>query len=227
MLFKLNDNKKTLIFAIACFFLVILLNFIQLKYIYATDLVESPTSFEDAISQTFSNDEYFYAFKGYDGEYYVIQTRSSGVHWVGNVTETSQLKYENTSDSRSYNIFKYINNDLTVVYSHVDEVVNGLVTVYLDDNTPVGYGGLRPHASLYVSPAMAKSEGETEQYHGVKVFQEPSKERRLLGGITAKTITALALNWTDYLIPLVLGLVISVIAFRKGWKMLKTVLVGA
>ena len=227
MLLKLNDNKKTLIFAIACFFLIIILNFIQLKCIYATDLVESPTSFEDAISQTFSDNSYFYAFKGYDGNYYVIQTKSSGVHWDGNVTETSQLKYENTPDSHSYNIFKYINNDLICVYSHVDNVSNGLVTVYLDDDTPIGYGGLRPSASLYVSPAMAKLEGETERYHGVKVFQEPSKERRLLGGITAKTMTALALNWTDYLIPLVLGLVISVIAFRKGWKMLKMVLVGA
>lgn len=227
MILNLNDNKKTLIFAIACFFLVILLNLIQLKNIYATDLVESPTSFEDAISQTFSDDSYFYAFKGYDGNFYVIQTKSSGVHWDGYVTETSQLKYENTPDSHSYNIFKYINNDLTVVYSHVDNVVNELVTVYLDDNTPIGYGGLRPSSSLYVSPAMAKLEGETELYHGVKVFQEPSKERRLLGGITAKTITALVLNWTDYLVPLVLGLVVLVIAFRKGWKMLKTVLVGA
>lgn len=47
------------------------------------------------------------------------------------------------------------------------------------------------------------------------------------GGMTSKKIVALALNWTEYLVPLVLGLVISVVAFRKAWTMLKTLLVGA
>lgn len=208
MLLKLNDNKKTLVFAIACFFLAMLLNLIQLKNIYADGLIEDNPFDKFDVSNV------------PDGYEYIGYNNSNNIPCLFVTSGVVALKKENngcivSGDYINYSIYTYNNNswNLSLQSSTTSQYQTVNIDIYKDNIKYSSYDLNYISSDKVVflkAPLGIIPVGPTIQ-----------------GGLKAKTITELALNWTEYLIPLVLGLVVLAIAFRKGWTMLKTVLVGA
>lgn len=233
MILNINDNKKTLIFAIACFFLVILLNLIQLKNIYASEpnLTEIEKEYPNATSCINDNaSKYpYYIMCQLDDvnikrRYIIFSDKQMLV-----TTDTEYFKDGGfTPDMVLYRLQK----DFEICTYYYDFTTNSWVNGFQkkwDSTSETNYYVAWISSSNYLKfDNIDYVNYDLKTKNGTVVFQNARyQDTSVIGGITSKSIWTILLKTISGITVLVVGFLVSVIAFRKGWKMLKTVLLGA
>lgn len=233
MLLKLNDNKKTLIFAIACFFLVILLNLIQLKYIYASEpnLTELEKDFPNAstcINDNSNKYPYYIVYEldsdGIKRRYITFYDKVMNINMNPDYFPPGGFTPQFVLYNSEYDV-----NHQTYIYDFSSNswVDCGCNTI----SKTATYNFALPwfSSSNYITTDRLKyTNFDIKTKNGTVVFQNARyQDSTIIGGITSKSIWTILLRTISGITVLVVGFLVSVIAFRKAWTMLKTVLVGA
>lgn len=233
MLLKSNDNKKTLILVIACFFLVMLLNLIQLKYIYASEpnLTEIEKEYPNAtscINENASKYPYYIMCQLDD----VNIKRRYIIFSDKQMLVTTNTEYFVDGGFTPDMVLFRPQKDFEISTYYYDFATNSWINGFnkkWDSNSETNYYVAWISSSNYLKfDNIDYVNYDLKTQNGTVVFQNARYQgTSVIGGITSKSIWTILLKTISGITVLVVGFLVSVTAFRKAWTMLKMVLVGA